>query len=420
MSFKLSDLKKHNSELLKLITEHLPDMLWIKDINGKYIYANQSICNNLLMAKNTQEPIGKDDVFFAHREREAHKDNPDWHTFGELCFNSDLIVIKNNKQMKFEEYGNVKGKMLYLEVYKAPFYDKDGNILGTVGTGRDITELKIIQLDLEEKNKILAQQQEQITLFNEKLEKRVEKEIKKRKKQEKIMLHTSRQAAMGELLESIAHQWRQPLNIIGLASTKIDTQFQMDAINIEEFNEMLKIIQTNINYMSDTIDDFRNFLSPNREIENFSLRGSIEQTLNILHDQIKVNNVVTSIFGKYTFLVNGSENEFKQVMFILLNNSMDAIRANIQREKIQEGKVDINVECKDNMALLSVKDNGGGIAQDDIDSIFDAYFTTKFKAKGTGIGLYIAKSIIEKRMNGNINVVNTDEGAQFTITLPLA
>lgn len=234
------------------------------------------------------------------------------------------------------------------------------------------------------------------------------------------MLHTSRQAAMGELLESIAHQWRQPLNIIGLASTKIDTQFQMDAINIEEFNEMLKIIQTNINYMSDTIDDFRNFLSPNREIENFSLRGSIEQTLNILHDQIKVNNVVTSIFGKYTFLVNGSENEFKQVMFILLNNSMDAIRANIQREKIQEGKVDINVECKDNMALLSVKDNGGGIAQDDIDSIFDAYFTTKFKAKGTGIGLYIAKSIIEKRMNGNINVVNTDEGAQFTITLPLA
>jgi len=107
MSFKLSDLKKHNSELLKLLTEHLPDMLWIKDINGKYIYANQSICDNLLMAKNTQEPLGKDDVFFAHREREVHKDNPDWHTFGELCFNSDLIVIKNNKQMKVKRYRNV-------------------------------------------------------------------------------------------------------------------------------------------------------------------------------------------------------------------------------------------------------------------------------------------------------------------------
>jgi len=419
MSFKLSDLKKHNSELLKLLTEHLPDMLWIKDINGKYIYANQSICDNLLMAKNTQEPLGKDDVFFAHREREVHKDNPDWHTFGELCFNSDLIVIKNNKQMKFEEYGNVKGKMLYLEVYKAPFYDEEGNILGTVGAGRDITELKMIQLDLEEKNKILAKQQEQIALFNEELERRVEEEIERGKKQEKIMLHKSRQAAMGELLESIAHQWRQPLNIIGLASTKIDTQFQMDAINIEEFNQMLKIIQTNINYMSQTIDDFRNFLRPNKEVKKFSLYESIEQTLNILHEQMTMNKVTASLAGECTHFVNGVENEFKQVMFILLNNAIDAIKANILKEEIQEGKIEIEIECKYNIIVLYVKDNGGGISQDIINSIFDAYFTTKFSAQGTGIGLYIAKSIIENRMGGDISVINAAQGAKFTITLPL-
>jgi diguanylate cyclase (GGDEF)-like protein len=160
MSFKLSDLQQHNSELLNLLTRHLPDMLWVKDLDGLYLYANQAICDGLLMAKDTQEPIGKGDVFFALRERELHKDKPGWHTFGELCFNSDQVVIDNNKAMKFEEYGNVKGKLLYLEVYKAPFYDKDGNIIGTVGAGRDITELKTMQLDLERNLKILEEQRE--------------------------------------------------------------------------------------------------------------------------------------------------------------------------------------------------------------------------------------------------------------------
>ena len=162
MPFNIKDLKEHNSELLSLLTKHLPDMLWVKDLDGKYIYVNQAICDSLLMAKDTQEPIGKDDVFFALRERETHKDKPDWHTFGELCFNSDQDVIDNNKAMKFEEWGNVKGKLMYLEVYKAPFYDKDGNIVGTVGAGRDITEMKKVQTDLEESLKILSNQKIQL------------------------------------------------------------------------------------------------------------------------------------------------------------------------------------------------------------------------------------------------------------------
>ena len=162
MPFDLKDLKEHNSGLLDLLTQHLPDMLWVKDLNGNYLYTNKAICDGLLMAKDTQEPIGKGDVFFALREREAHSDKPNWHTFGELCFNSDQVVIDTDKAMKFEEYGNVKGELLYLEVYKAPFYDKDGKTLGTVGTGRDITELKKIQLDLQKSLKILNEQQDKL------------------------------------------------------------------------------------------------------------------------------------------------------------------------------------------------------------------------------------------------------------------
>ena len=175
MSFDFSSLAHSDAGLLKLLTLNLPDMLWIKDLDGKYIYANKAICDGLLMAKDIEEPIGKDDVFFALREREAHKDKPDWHTFGELCFNSDIVVIENNRAMKFEEYGNVKGKLLYLEVNKAPFYDDKGNIIGTVGSGRDITELKLTQIKLKQQYETIKEQ--------------------------------SRMVSMGEMIASIAHQW---------------------------------------------------------------------------------------------------------------------------------------------------------------------------------------------------------------------
>ncbi len=160
MPFNLDRLKSHHSDLLNLLTETLSDMLWVKDLNGNYIYANKAICDELLMANDTQEPIGKNDLYFAHRERLKHKENPKWHTFGELCFDSDKTVIENGKAMKFEEYGNVKGEMLYLEVYKAPFYDKSGKIIGTVGAGRDITQLKNIQLDLSKTLQELQAQRE--------------------------------------------------------------------------------------------------------------------------------------------------------------------------------------------------------------------------------------------------------------------
>ena len=136
---------------LKLISKHLPDMLWVKDLEGKYLYANESICNNLLMATQ-DEVIGNNDVYFATREREKHPENKEWHTFGELCFNSDYVVLEHMKPMIFEEYGNIKGKLVYLEVHKAPLHDKNGKLIGTIGSGRDITA----QVLLEKKTEKLA------------------------------------------------------------------------------------------------------------------------------------------------------------------------------------------------------------------------------------------------------------------------
>lgn len=126
---------------LELISKHLPDMLWAKDLEGRYLFANYAICKNLLMAE-TKEVLGKTDVYFALRERGKHPDNPEWHTFGELCHNSDEIVLEYMEPMEFEEYGNIRGELTYLEVHKAPLFDVDGKLLGTIGTGRDITAQK--------------------------------------------------------------------------------------------------------------------------------------------------------------------------------------------------------------------------------------------------------------------------------------
>jgi len=152
-SLKEREEKYHSLyTLIRLMSDTMPDMLWAKDLKRRYIFANEAICMNLLSARDTEEPVGKTDLFFATREREAHPDNPDWHTFGELCMDSDTITLKemveNIKPMQFDEFGNVKGQFLYLDVRKAPLFDSNGELIGVVGSARDITESKRVEAEL--------------------------------------------------------------------------------------------------------------------------------------------------------------------------------------------------------------------------------------------------------------------------------
>lgn len=142
------DIPVQIDNFLGLLSEYLPDMIWAKDRDGQYLFVNRAICENLLMADSTEEPIGKNDMFFASRERSKYPDNPQWHTFGELCFNSDLTVLEQLRPMRFEEFGNIRGEMVYLEVFKAPLYDANGELIGTIGSGRDITLQKQTALQL--------------------------------------------------------------------------------------------------------------------------------------------------------------------------------------------------------------------------------------------------------------------------------
>ena len=131
--------------LVRMMCDNVPDLIWAKDTKGRYLFANKATCEKVLNAVDTDEPVGKTDMFFAEREQRAHPENPDWHTFGEICRDTDVIVMESGRPERFDEYGNVKGEYLVLDVNKAPFLDDEGDIIGIVGCGRDVTEERQVE-----------------------------------------------------------------------------------------------------------------------------------------------------------------------------------------------------------------------------------------------------------------------------------
>ncbi len=143
ISLKNSEQKyKRLQQLFRNLADNMPDMLWAKDLGKKYIFVNKAICEKLLIAKDTEEPIGKTDMFFANRQRLLHPENPEWHTFGEICADTDSIVMNSGKSGQFDEYGNIENKFLFLDAIKTPLRNDNGEIIGTVGSGRDVTSRK--------------------------------------------------------------------------------------------------------------------------------------------------------------------------------------------------------------------------------------------------------------------------------------
>jgi len=140
---------KYMYNMLRLMTDNIPDLLWAKDLRKRYLFVNKAICEKLLNATDTDEPIGKTDLFFAERERKSNPEDPEWHTFGEICRDSDELTMQQKSAGCFNESGNVKGQFMYLDVQKAPIMDEDGNMIGTVGSGRDITKQKLMEQEFQ-------------------------------------------------------------------------------------------------------------------------------------------------------------------------------------------------------------------------------------------------------------------------------
>ena len=265
----------------------------------------------------------------------------------------------------------------------------------------------------------IQQYVQELKKFNATLQDQIKIEVQKVQKHEKLMLHQSRQAAMGEILESIAHQWRQPLNIISVSIANLEVESMLGKIDQNSLQEKLALIVANTNYMSDTIDDFRNFLNPLSKTEVFDPKKSIEDVCMILQDELKAHNIHHTIIEEENLLIEGVENELKQLFFILINNAKDAIKNRINDTELLGGEITICITKDGDKGIISVEDNGGGIQEEIIDSVFEPYFSTKSASHGTGIGLYIGKNIVCKKFHGSLSVQNTDHGCCFSIKIPL-
>ncbi len=281
------------------------------------------------------------------------------------------------------------------------------------------THLKLysLQRSLAEQNIYLEEAKKDLLILNRRLKERVEEEVSKRQSGEQMLVQQSKMAAMGEMLSMIAHQWKQPLNAISSTAQDLEDAYIHNELDKAYLHTSVAAITNQTDFMLRTADDFRNFLRPSKEKTLFSIKEAIEQVV-LMFSPYFVKSDISLNFNHTgdDFGVTGYPNEFKQVILNLISNARDAILSH--RDKQSTNIIDINViKAKDGGMAVTIRDTGGGIPEDLIGRIFDPYFTTKDSDKGTGIGLYMSRTIIEANMGWRLTVSNIEGGAEFRIDI---
>ena len=268
---------------------------------------------------------------------------------------------------------------------------------------------------------ILFYRQYLLKKMNEELNEKIKIEMKKNEEKTRISIQQSRMASMGEMLENIAHQWRQPLSTISVAASGIEIKKELNILNDEELSDSLRHIKNATQYLSNTIDDFRNFFVKDKIPSNINIRNTLNKTIDLISSTL-AKEEITLIRNIQNINFTSYENELIQVLMNIFINAKDAL-ANRKSEKLI---IVVIKQIEDNL-VIKIKDNAGGVDSSIIDKIFEPYFTTKHQFNGTGIGLYMSKLIVEKHLIGEISVKNIDfifnsktyRGALFELVLPL-
>jgi signal transduction histidine kinase len=274
-----------------------------------------------------------------------------------------------------------------------------------------------IALAIEKKRseESLKDAHDELIKLHHNLEKKVVKAVEELRDKDHIIISQSRQAAIGDMISQIAHHWRQPLNVIGVTFQSIREAFEFDELTEEYMEEKTKITMDILQSLSKTIDDFRNFYQKEEFSQTFDIKETIENTLFLIESQFESSNITLESDLQDTRMINGSQNEFSQAFLNVITNAFDIL---LERD-IANPKVRVSLRILEDKAIITICDNGGGIAKKIQDKLFELYVSTKKGLNNTGVGLYMSKSLIEKSLNGSLTVKNKTKGAEFTIELPL-
>ncbi len=385
--------KKEHDNLRNLLLSSLGDGVFGVDIEGKCTFINKSALEMIGYAEAEVLGFNQHRLFhYSHRDYSeyAEDDCPIFQTLtdGLARESEDAFVAKNGAPFD-----------IYLKV--SPILQNKA-VIGAVAVFRDITEKK--------------QMEENLRSINRHLHETIKAETEKRLEQEKLLIQQSKMASMGEMVGAIGHQWRQPLNALGLYIQDLLMAYKYGELDEKYLQEHKTATMGLIHTMSNTIDDFRNFFSTNKQKEEFCVEDAIKDVLKILSAQLKINNIEVLFDEEQKHLYGCYKNELKQVLLNIIANAKDAL----VELKPQNSFIKISLEQTEEKLLVTLEDSAGGIPENIIDKIFDAHFTTKPEDKGTGIGLYMSKEIVENSLGGKLLVENTQNGAKFSIELPTA
>lgn len=271
----------------------------------------------------------------------------------------------------------------------------------------DITERKRLQDEI-------AYRKAELEALNQSLDQRVAEALEQVRERDQMLMTQSRQAALGEMIGNIAHQWRQPLSALAGVLANLEDAHLLGPKDPEALAALLQEGNALIRQMSTTITDFAHFFRPDKAPTAFSAETLIRQAVALLEPHFASAGTQIQIEVPQDLTLMGYPNEYAQVLVNLMGNARDAIDATCPGA----GRILISLREREGQGCVTIQDNGGGIAKDVLEKVFDPYFSTK--AMGTGIGLYMSKQIIERGMGGQLSVCNTPEGAAFTLTTPLA
>jgi PAS domain S-box-containing protein len=370
----------NTKDLLETIIENAPVSIFWKDTKGAYQGSNKKFLK-LINLRNKEELIGKkdSDLNFPEREDFVNDDN--------LIMNTRKAKLNYNEKVTTND--NIQRTV---NTSKVPLLDKKGKVIGILALTQDITE--------------------QINNINQ------------LKEQEKLIIQQSRLASMGEMLSNIAHQWRQPLSIISTLATGIKLEKELAISNEQSEIDSLDMINQNAQYLSKTIDDFRNYFKKSNYMSTIFTNNLLEKTLKLISPRLKNKNIEI-IINNENIEIETYENELVQIYINIINNAIDALE---DFKEVDYSKyIFIEIKKTDTSLEIKIKDNAGGIEDEIIGKIFEPYFTTKDEKQGTGLGLFMCNEIVTKHLKGDIQALSSTfsyegkeyKGTTFKITLPL-
>ena len=273
-----------------------------------------------------------------------------------------------------------------------------------------LVTISLLMMFLSKQNML----KKEIECLNKKLKLEIEKEVKKSRKKDQTIFKQAKLVNMGEMIGNISHQWRQPLAEINSIVMKIESDFVSKKLDNDSLDGNLTKIEDLTEYMSNTIESFNNFFKMDKETKHFLVSDCINQVMYLFESSFQMHQISIELNIVQDNQIDSYEGEFIQVLIIILQNAKDILLINA----VKDARILITIDREENKSIIKILDNAGGVGDDIKDKIFEPYFTTKFKSKGIGIGLYMAKMIIEKNMNGTLEVNNVKDGAEFTIELP--